>query len=1245
MLASLVEGEARQERSGTTEPREKSALGSDDGHSPSAFAIVGIGASAGGLDGYERLFDAMPADTGAAFVLVQHLAPHHESMLSEILSKHTTMVLAQVADEVRVEPNHVYLIPPNTTLTFAAGRLHLAEASETLRVPIDGFFTSLATELGEHAVGIILSGAGSDGALGMQAIKEHGGMTMAQAPESARFDSMPRSAIATLCVDHVLAIEEMPAALLAHLRRLAAGGGAHDGRAGKAAPGDAASRGPLIRAACVILQQQTGHDFSRYKESSLGRRLARRMEQMQLTSPEAYLERLRKDPGEVDLLLKDLLINVTQFFRDPEVFAVLAREVVPRLFDEKRETDAVRVWVAGCASGEEAYTIAMLLEEHVATLEAPPEVKIFATDIDEDALAEARQGRYSAAAVASISPERLARFFNREGEGYEVKKALRDMCVFAKHNLVNNPPFSRLDLISCRNTLIYLRGDLQDELLALLHYALRPGGHLLLGPAESVAARTELFRAVSERYRIFRRREPVIPPVLHFPLGEPSLTTAAQPFALPEKGRRTARAVERLLLEKYIPASAVVGERGEVLYLAGPTRRYLEQPAGAPTLNLVELALPELRLALRGALREALATHAEVVRESVSVGFGGELRQVDFNVRPMTELGADPNALLVVFSERTAATEAGAPPQGRIDEPMAAQLEREMERTRMSLLATIDDRQASNEQLQTANEELLSMNEEMASTNEELQTSREEMQSINEELQTLATELRHRIAQLDAANGDLRNIFASTHIATVFLDARLRIKRFTPAATELFRLVDTDVDRELGDIMPRFTEGDLMAAVKEVVRTLEPQEQEVHRKDGDRWYAQRVQPYRTVDNVVDGVVITFIDITDRKRSTDALEASGRRKNEFLAMLAHELRNPLVPIRNAAHLLRERDDIDPDSQQAHDTIERQVGHMVRMIDDLLDVSRVDQGKIRLERRSLDLAALVRTVVEDARGPLVLRGLSVELSLPDAPVPVTGDVTRLSQVVGNLLDNAGKFTDAGGTIRVALAILEDRTKARLVVEDTGIGMDAETLPRIFDIFDQADRSLDRSRGGIGLGLSLVKGLVVQHGGSVRAESEGVGRGSRFVVELPLEQDARAPEPKAPVTRPAATTHPRRILVIEDSEDAAVTMKLVLQRLGHRVEIAREGREALAMAKDAQPEIVFCDIGLPGDLDGYEVAKALRADARLRSVYLVALTGYGRDEDKARAAHAGFDAHVTKPASHEALKGAIAKAGATD
>ena len=1219
---------------------EKRPLAASEGTPPGPFAIVGVGASAGGLEAYERLFDAMPADSGAAFVLVQHLAPHHESMLSEILSKHTSMVVAQVADDVRVEPNHVYLIPPNTTLTLAAGRLHLAEASETLRVPIDGFFASLATEQREHAVGILLSGAGTDGALGIQAIKESGGMTLVQQPESARFDSMPKSAIATGCVDRVLRVEEMPAALTVHLQRLAAAAEPRTSVASARETARRLDRRQLIRGACEILHHQTGHDFSRYKESTLGRRLARRMERVHSPSADAYLERLRTDAGEVDLLLKDVLINVTQFFRDPEVFEVLAREVIPKLFENKGEADSVRVWVAGCASGEEAYSIAILLAEHAATLAGPPTVKIFATDIDEDALAEARRGLYSAAAMAPVSPERIERFFNRVDDSYEVKKAVHDLCVFAKHNLVNNPPFSRLDLISCRNTLIYLRSDLQDELLALLHYALLPGGHLLLGPAESVAARTELFRAVSDRHRIFRRREPAVPPVLHFPLGDTSLKSSTQPWQAPEKGRRAAKTVERLLLEKYVPASAVIGERGEILYLAGPTSRYLDQPSGAPTLNLVELALPELRLDLRGAIREALATHAEVTREALATGLGGEVRRVDLSVRPMAELGADCNALLVVFSDGKSSAGTAAPGADRSNEPVAAQLEREMERTRVSLLATIDDRQASNEQLQTANEELLSMNEEMASTNEELQTSREEMQSINEELQTVATELRHRITQLDAANGDLRNIFASTHIATVFLDAEQRIKRFTPAAKDLFRLVETDVDRELADIMPRFTAGDLMASVAEVARTLEPQEHEVYRKDGDRWYVQRIQPYRTVDNVVDGVVITFVEITDRKRVGDELAAVARRKNEFLAMLAHELRNPLVPIRNSAYLLRQPDLSDAVAAQAHDTIDRQIDHMVRMVDDLLDVARFEQGKMRLEKRRLDLTALVRTVVEDGASNFRERALTVDLELPERPLTVMADVTRLSQVVGNLLNNAAKFTDPGGRIRVTLGSRADRKWAVLTVEDTGIGMDAETLPRIFDTFGQADRSLDRSRGGIGLGLSLVKALTAQHGGSVRAESDGIGRGSRFVIELPLEPDATEPEP-TPQAAPAPRALSRRILVVEDSEDAAMTMKLILQRWGHQVEVASDGSEALATAKRFNPEIVLCDIGLPGDLDGYAVARALRADPQGRSSYLIALTGYGRDEDKALALGAGFDAHVTKPASQEVLRAALAKA----
>ncbi len=908
----------------------------------SAPVIVGIGASAGGLEVYEQFFDGMPPDSGAGFVVVQHLAPDHASILAELLSKHTTMPVAQVEADVRVEPNHVYLIPPNRTLTLLDGRLRLAEASEAPRVPIDGFFVSLAGELGERAVGVILSGSGSDGALGMQAIKEHGGMTMVQTPESARFDSMPRSAIDTGHVDLVLTVQEMPAALTAHLRLLGVAGasGGLDWTA-------------LIAAACEILHQQTGHDFGRYKEATLRRRIARRMDVLGLASAAEYVTRLRGDTVEGARLLAELLINVTQFFRDPDVFEHLGQEIVPKLCEGKTQGDSVRVWVPGCSSGEEAYSIAILLLEHLGTFESPPDVKIFATDIDEEALATARRGRYPEAIAEHVSAARLERFFVKVGSSYQVKKALRAICFFTTHNLVNHPPFSQLDLISCRNTLIYLRSDLQDELLALLHYGLRPGGYLLLGPAESVTARPELFRPVLERQRIFQRREPLVPPVIHFPLGEPRQAGMVQPPSTGE-ARYATRGFERLLLERYMPASAIVDERGEVLYLAGPVGRYLSPPPGRPTHNLFDLAARDLRAGLRDAVQETLATRRGVVRPGLLAEAPDGVRTVDVSVRRMPELGSDAKVLLVAFEDRgppVTGAPLGASPAS--DDPVATRLERELQLTRARLQTTLDDQQASAEQFQTANEELLSMNEELQSTNEELQTSREELQSTNEELSTLTDELRRRIGELDAASNDLRNLFESTHIATIFLDVAMRIKRFTPAAAELFRVRESDLGRPVSEVMPRFTGGDLLGAAREVLRSQKAQEREVHRDEDDRWYVQRLQPYRTVEDEIAGVVVTFVDITDRKRAADLLVEADHRKDEFLAMLAHELRNPLAPVRNAVHLLGHLAVGDPGQARAREVIERQVGHMARIIDDLLDVSRISQHKMRLRRERVDL----------------------------------------------------------------------------------------------------------------------------------------------------------------------------------------------------------------------------------------------------------------------------------------------------
>jgi two-component system CheB/CheR fusion protein len=1199
------------------------------------------------LEAFQAFFAGMPADSGMAFVLVQHLDPRHETLMPELLARHTPMPVLLVPDETKVEENHVYVIPPNATLTIDDCTLRVTrpERSRGRRTPIDSFFRSLAEDQGDDAVAVVLSGTGTDGALGVKAVKEHGGLTLVQAPASAHYDSMPRAAILTGMADDVLPVQEMPARLMRHLGSLAElrGGGAHGLRE---------ELGDQLVKICSLLRRKTGHDFSRYKRSTLVRRIRRRMAELRGDSVTAYVERLRDDPKEVDQLFRDLLIGVTNFFRDPDAFQLLAHKVIPRMFDKKGIDGQVRVWVPGCATGEEAYSLAILLREQALLLDEPPHVQLFATDIDAHALEAARQGWYPERIAEQVSEERLARFFVRHGNMLQVAKEIREMCLFSTHNLITDPPFSRLDLMSCRNLLIYLEADLQKKLVPLCHYALRSGGYLFLGPSESVTSWPELFRTVDRRHRIFQSKDVVLRPPVSFPLAERtryphSRLVSEEPPAPQSGGQNVARAFERILLDHYSPACVLINERGDIAYFSPRTGRYLEAPAGTPTLNVFDMARQGLRLDLRTAIHKAMTSRAPVTHENVSFELEGRTQRVSLSVRPMFELGGDdPGLYMVVFQEIAGAelaepgTEAGEDGASRAVRPDAAdgiiqRLEAELRSTKDHLQATLEELESSNEELVSSNEELLSINEELQSANEELQTSKEELQSVNEELETINAELKKKIDELDRLNSDLLNLFQSTQIATIFVDRDLRIKKFTPAATEVFRLIESDAGRLIADIAPRFVvSGDLLADVRSVLRTLAVKERQVRLVDEEAWYILRILPYRTVDNVIDGVVMTFVDITDRKLWEETLDQAAQRKDEFLAMLGHELRNPLAPIRNCLQVLAMPNASEAQVERARATIERQVHHLTRLVDDLLDVSRISQGKILLRKEHLDLVALVRSTLEDHRGALVAAGLDLDVSLPEQPLWVSGDPTRLAQAVGNVLHNAGKFTDRGG--RVAVLLGKEGSEAVLAVRDTGIGIEPEVLTQLFEPFSQAPPGLDRSRGGLGLGLALVRRLVALHGGLVEAASEGLGRGAEVRLRLPLDesQPAAAPAPAAPAERRA-----RRCLIIEDNLDAAESMALLLQLEGHAVELAADGAQGIARARQARPDIVMCDIGLPGGLDGYAVARALRADPQLAGTFLVALTGYGQVEDQRRAREAGFDVHLTKPADFAVLRRIIA------
>ncbi|MBS0523401.1 MAG: hypothetical protein JSS04_07160, partial [Proteobacteria bacterium] len=766
---------ARTKRNGD-EPAEERPK--EENHGPVVVPVVGIGSSAGGLSALEGLLPAIPADSGLAFVVVQHLDPDHESSLAALLQRLSPIPVATIKNETAVEPNHLYVIPPNASLTLSDDRLHLAPPVENRgqRTPIDGFFLSLAGARAEKAAGIILSGSGSDGTLGLRAIKEHGGLTIAQ--EGAEYDGMMRSAVRSGMVDFVLPLDRIPSKLAEYFHHL-------DDHRRPAESQDAADH---LMQICALLRTRTGHDFSGYKDKTVARRVQRRMQVLQLDSVPAFIERLRKEPGEVDTLLQDLLIGVTNFFRDPQAFAALEEKVIPALFEGKGPDDTVRVWVPGCSTGEEAYSIAILLREHMPKGQGAPKLQIFASDIDEPALAVARIGRYPATIARDIPPNRLERYFVREDGTYRIASDLRELCLFSAHNLLRDAPFSKLDLISCRNLLIYLTPELQNRLIPLFHYALNEDGYLFLGSSENLTRHSRLFATLDKPHRIFRRRTQVERRLPEFPLTAPEGVRRKAPQAQrTASGQEPLQALaERQLLDRYSPSYVIINADGDVLHGSSRTGKYLELSAGVPKIDIFSMARPGLRPDLRAGVHKAMSSGQVVVQKNVLVGTNGGRQLIDLVIQPLRTSAMHDPLYLVVFQDIggiKSAQDAEAPhDEDELENGNLRQLELELRSTKERLQTTTEELESANEELKSGNEELSSMNEELQSANEELETSKEELQSINEELQTVNAELNARVEELSRANSDIANLLESTQIATVFLDRNLTVKNFTPAA-------------------------------------------------------------------------------------------------------------------------------------------------------------------------------------------------------------------------------------------------------------------------------------------------------------------------------------------------------------------------------------------------------------------------------------------------------------------------------
>jgi two-component system CheB/CheR fusion protein len=831
--------------------------------SEKTFPVVGIGSSAGGVEALRMLFDKMPADTGMAFILVPHLAPDQESLLTEILRRHTSMPVHTAANGGEIAANALYVCPPNHVLTIEDAHLRLTRHTEIRqRKPIDVFLNSLADAYAAAAVGILLSGSDADGTLGIKAIKEAGGLTVAQGADGTAplHAEMPNAAIAAGVIDIIAPLDDIASRIADYARNFGAleAKVSHDSE--KLESGAADGYQPIFR----LLLNQVGHDFSGYKERTFARRVRRRMQVLQIEQLEDYIDRLKKEPEEVSLLFRDLLISVTNFFRDPDAFETLAQDVIPEIMNGKGVADTVRIWVPGCATGEEVYSIAILMREYLETMRNAPKLQLFATDIDEPALAVARAARYPAQLLEHVSPERLAKYFVGGDGGYVVAKSIRDLCLFSSHSVIRDPPFSRLDMISCRNLLIYLGVEFQNQVIPVFHFALRPGGYLFLGTSENVTQHGDLFSPLDKKHRIFQRRDNAVTG-----LQLPFFTPRGRGFPVTAESRKDPagtianlrRNVETRVMERFAPPHVVINSEGDILHFSARTGRYLEPASGLPNRQLLSMARRGLRLDLRAALREAVETRRRVERPNIEVDDDSKSFFVNLTVEP---LGADADPLFLVLFDDVAAA---APLIGATrklaegDDAHYEQLEHELRDTRERLQSTIEEYETAVEELKSSNEELQSINEELQSTNEELETSKEELQSVNEELHTVNSELNTKVIEVDRAHSDLRNIFDSTQIATVFLDTKLVIRSFTPAMTDIFNLIPSDHGRPLTDIVSRLDTSGLARDMQSVLQRGEIVERKVQRTDGEAEYLMRILPYRGRKQVIDGILVTFIDIS------------------------------------------------------------------------------------------------------------------------------------------------------------------------------------------------------------------------------------------------------------------------------------------------------------------------------------------------------------------------------------------------
>jgi two-component system CheB/CheR fusion protein len=1443
--------------------------------SPARFRVVGIGASAGGLESLEHFFANLPPSPGMAFVVVQHLSPDFRSMMDELLRRHCDMPVQLAVHDVEIQPNNVYLLPPKKEIVIRNRRLLLTDKERThgLTLPIDHFLRSLAQDIGRDAIAIILSGSGSDGSRGITEIKRMGGRIYVESPECAKFDGMPLSALATGVVDRSAAAKDIP-----HFLN-------EEGPDLDLEPEPIIDELPMD-SVLRLLRDQFNLDFSLYKTTTVGRRVLRRVELLGSTGLPDYVDRLRSDPDELSRLYHDLLIGVTRFFRDPEAFEVLETEVIPEILQRVAENEEIRIWVAGCATGEEAYSLAMILFEQMTAAGRQLNVKILSTDVHGASLAYASAGFYGEEQLEHVSEKRRERFFTKKNAGYQISQDLRQLIVFAPHNITKNAPFTKMHLITCRNLLIYLEPAAQKTVLSLFHFGLTMGGFLFLGSSETPGPLAQEFDTINERGKIYRKRRDV---KLLEPLRMPMARKAAGPASFLGQSRSSMVDAQMIsiydqLLDKHMPPSFLVNEERQLVDSFGGAEKLFRVGKRRPSMNILDLLEGELRTVVAGAIQRALKNEGPVRYTGVPVSDGDGTRRCVLSAQTFLNPRTSSSHVLVSIENETpeerrravtTESQSSHVAVAHISQERLDTLEAELSYTRETLQSTIEELQTSNEELQATNEELVASNEELQSTNEELH-------SVNEELYTVNAELQRKITELRELNSDMQHFLESTDVGTIFLDRTLCIRKYTPRIASVFHIQPQDIGRSIRHFSHNLKRASLQEDIERALHDAVIFEDEVRDGEGTTYFL-RILPYRaavqaepaspvinstvgparidgvvmsltdisaldrvrsklrqlsaivefsddaiigvtldgaimswnrgaerlygyspdeaigrnismlapteademteflnalhqgrrieqvetvrlrkdgtvvdvsiTISPVYDsegniagasaiarnitqlksvqhelterearirllldstaeaifglgpdglctfvnpacvrmlgymsaddlvgrhihvlihpdhpeeecqiygvqrtgkgthseeeilwradgtkfvaeswsypirrggrtvGLVVTFVDITDRKRAEEEIRTGVRRREEFLAMLSHELRNPLSAVVSAARVMRSENVKPVAIDRAREIVERQSRHMARLLDDLLDVSRITHGGIELRKEDVDLREVIRTAVESMMPLLEDRKCQLVMDVTDGVLPIRGDAARIQQVVVNLLSNAARYSP-GKPVRIT-ATLEDESII-LKVKDEGRGISPSMLSEIFELFVQDAQGLERSSGGLGIGLTLVRQIVELHGGDVEAHSDGPGTGSEFVVRLPRQPHALL----RLVQDQQESSVVRRVLIVEDQDDAREMMRVLLQSMGHVVVEQADGGSAVEAIRTEHPDVALIDIGLPIK-NGYEIAREIRRNPLWDDVVLVALTGYGMDTDIEAARAAGFDEHLTKPA----------------